>query len=31
MQVNQQTALRLNFAMALLSFGFIAALVFGMV
>ncbi len=31
MHMNQQTTHRLNMAMALLSFGFIAAVVFGMV
>lgn len=31
MQVNQQIAQRLNIGMALLSFGFIAAVVLGMV
>lgn len=31
MHMNQQTIQRLNMAMALLSFGFIAAVVFGMV
>jgi hypothetical protein len=31
MQLNQQMTQRLNLAMALLSFGFIAAVVFGMV
>lgn len=30
MQMNQQTTQRLNLAMALLSFGFIAAIVLGM-